>query len=79
MKRPARAAKCSRMTPDSNTASGPPSASWSTIAGRRLLGLIAKKPGSNWSLRPIFTGIMRYARPHSSSMIEIFQPFGVGQ
>jgi hypothetical protein len=49
------------------------------IAGMRLLGLIARNSGLNWSPRPMFTGIIRYWRPHSSSMIATFQPFGVGQ
>jgi len=67
------------MAPDSKTGTGSPSTSWSTIAGIRLLGLIARKSGLNWSPRPMLTGINRYASSHSSSMMEIFQPFGVGQ
>ena len=45
----------------------------------RLFGLIAMKSGLNWSPLPIFTGIKLYGRPVSSSMMETFQPFGVGQ
>ena len=49
------------------------------MAGIRLLGLIARNSGLNCSPVPMFTGTSLYARPHSSSMMEIFQPFGVGQ
>jgi len=45
----------------------------------RLFGLIARNSGLNWSPLPILTGTVRYSRPHSSSMMLIFQPFGVGQ
>jgi hypothetical protein len=65
--------------PDSKTVIGPSSTSWSTIAGMRLFGLIARNSGLNWSPRPILTGIIRYSRPHSSSKIATFHPFGVGQ
>ena len=44
------------MAPDSNTDIGcPPGPSGSTIAGMRLLGLMARNPGSNCSPRPMFT------------------------
>ena len=49
------------------------------MAGMRLLGLIFRKSGLNCSPVPMFTGMILYGRPHSSSMMEIFQPFGVGQ
>jgi hypothetical protein len=41
------------MAPDSKTGTGapPPAGSWSTIAGIRLLGDIAKNSGLNWSPR----------------------------
>ena len=35
----------------------------------RLFGLIARNSGLNWSPLPMLTGITRYARPHSSSMM----------
>jgi hypothetical protein len=49
------------------------------MAGMRLLGEIAKNPGANCSPFEMSTGRTTYGSPHSSSMIEIFQPFGVGQ
>ena len=49
------------------------------MAGIRLLGDNARNAGENCSPRPMFTGFTLYGRPHSSSMMEIFQPFGVGQ
>ena len=69
------------MAPDSKSASGapPPSGSWSTMAGMRLLGLMRRKSALNCSPPPMSTGMVWYARPHSSSMMEAFQPFGVGQ
>ena len=79
MYRPLRSARCSRIAPDSNTGIGPSGSSWSTIAGIRLFGLIARNSGWNWSPLPILTGTVRYASPHSSSMMAIFQPLGVGQ
>jgi hypothetical protein len=45
----------------------------------RLLGEIARNSGLNWSPLPMFTGWIVYGSPHSSSMMVIFQPFGVGQ
>jgi hypothetical protein len=51
----------------------------STIAGIRLLGEIARNSGVNCSPLEMSTARMLYGSPHSSSMIEIFQPFGVGQ
>ena len=68
------------MAPDSNTEiRRPPGPSGSTMAGMRLLGEIARK-----CRRELFAlgNIHRphhVGQPHSSSMIEIFQPFGVGQ
>ena len=71
------------MAPDSNTVTGPPPCagpgSWSTIAGMRLFGLIARNSGLNWSPAPMLTGMVRYGTPSSSSMMATFQPFGVGQ
>src|SRR5216683_2458964 len=43
------------------------------------IGLIERNSGLNWSPLPILTGMTRYSRAHSSSMMLIFQPFGVGQ
>jgi hypothetical protein len=68
-----------RMAPDSNTGIGPSGVSRSTIAGMRAFGLIAMNSGLNWSPAPMFTGLSVYGRPVSSSMMETFQPFGVGQ
>jgi hypothetical protein len=45
----------------------------------RLFGEIARNLGSNCSPLEISTGCTTYGSPHSSSMMEIFQPFGVGQ
>jgi hypothetical protein len=69
------------MAPLSNTATGapPPAGAWSTMAGMRLLGLMARKSGANCSPLPMLTGTSRKGRPHSSSMMEIFHPLGVGQ
>ena len=69
------------MAPDSKTLIGapPPSGSWSTIAGIRLFGLIARNSGLNCSPRPMLTGTTRYGSPTSSSMMVILRPFGVGQ
>ena len=49
------------------------------FTGIRLFGLIRKNFAVNWSPRPIFTGFNSYSRAHSSSMMLIFFPFGVGQ
>ena len=38
----------------------PSGSSWSTIAGMRLFGLIARNSGLNWSPLPILIGITRY-------------------
>src|SRR2546422_2786255 len=77
---PGLAAEVLQMAPDSNTEIGfPPGPSGSTIAGMRLFGEIARNSGLNWSPWPMLTGYTTYGSPHSSSMIEIFQPFGVGQ
>ena len=48
------------IAPDSKMESGapPPIGSLSTMAGMRLLGAIFRKPWSNWSPRPMFTGLM---------------------
>ena len=68
------------MAPDSKTEIGlPPGPSRSTIAGMRLLGEIARNSGLNCSPLAMLTGIMRYGSRHSSSMMEILKPFGVGQ
>ena len=56
---------------------GRPGPSGSTIAGILLFGLIARNSGLNWSPAPMSTGIARYARPHSSSMMWTLWPFGV--
>ncbi len=42
-------------------------------------GATARNSGAVWAPLPMLTGIIRYGRPHSSSMIEAFQPFGVVQ
>ena len=57
----------------------PPGPCGSTIAGMRLFGEIFRKSGLNCSPFEMFTGFKTYGRPHSSSMIEILKPFGVGQ
>ena len=44
------------MAPDSNTETGPPAPSGSTMAGIRLFGLMARNSGLNWSPTPMFTG-----------------------
>jgi len=69
------------MAPLSNTETGsPPSAgAWSTMAGMRLFGLIARKSGLNWSPALISTGRMQYSSPDSSRSIVTLWPFGVGQ
>ena len=68
------------MAPDSKIEIGlPPGPSGSTIAGMRLFGEIFRKSGLNCSpLRNIHRDHV-YGSPHSSSMIEILKPFGVGQ
>ena len=71
------------MAPDSKTPTEPSpnsgAGSWSTIAGIRLFGLIARNSGVNCSPLEMLTGIIRYAAPSSSSRMATFQPFGVGQ
>ena len=69
------------MAPLSNSASGapPPTGSWSTMAGMRLFGLMARNSGVNCQPAAMSTGSTRYGRPHSSSRMLIFQPLGVGQ
>ena len=49
------------MAPDSKIGIGgpPPVGSWSTIAGMRLFGEIARNSGANCSPRPMFTGLTR--------------------
>ena len=81
MKRPVFSARYWRIAALSKIASGspPPAGSWSTIAGMRLFGDSSRNAGENCSPRPMFTGFTVYGRPHSSSMMLIFQPFGVGQ
>ena len=62
------------MAPDSNS-------DWplsrSTIAGMRLLGLILRNSGLNWSPLPMSMACAAYSRPHSSSMMETLRPLGV--
>ena len=81
MNRPVFSARYWRIAALSKIATGspPPGGSRSTMAGIRLLGDNARNAGENCSPRPMFTGFTLYGRPHSSSMMEIFQPFGVGQ
>ena len=45
----------------------------------RPLGLRRRNSGENCSPRPMLSGFTVNGRPSSSSAIEIFQPFGVGQ
>ena len=79
-KRPVLSARYCRIAPDSKIEMGAPSGpSGSTIAGMRLFGEISRKPGSNCSPVVISTIRNSYGKPHSSSMIETFHPFGVGQ
>src|ERR687891_1384429 len=69
-----------KMAPDSNTEIGFPSGpSGSTMAGMRLFGAILRNAGSNCSPRMMLTYLTSYGRPHSSSMIVILWPLGVGQ
>jgi hypothetical protein len=49
------------------------------MAGMRLLGEIVRNAGSNCSPLEMSTGTSVYGSAHSSSMIVIFQPLGVGQ
>ena len=51
----------------------------STMAGMRLLGEIARNSGVNCSPFWMSTYFTVYGSPVSSSMMEIFQPLGVGQ
>src|ERR687895_445383 len=52
------------MAPDSNSAIGLPlGPSRSTIAGMRLLGLIFRNSGLNWSPSPMSTACTVYGRP----------------
>jgi hypothetical protein len=44
-----------------------------------VVGLILRKSGLNCSPVPMFTGTILYGSPHSSSMMEILKPLGVGQ
>ncbi len=68
------------MAPDSKIEIGLwPGPSGSTMAGMRLFGAIFRKSGLNCSPLEMFTGIRLYGVPHSSSMIDILKPFGVGQ
>jgi hypothetical protein len=57
----------------------PPFGSWSTIAGMRLFGAIARNSGLNWSPLPMLTGKILYFSPVSSRNIVILWPFGVVQ
>ena len=57
----------------------PPGGSWSTIAGMRLFGEIARKSLANCSPFPMFTGNILYGSPVSSRKIVILWPFGVVQ
>jgi hypothetical protein len=68
------------MAPDSNTEIGrPPGPLWSTSAGILLLGEMARNSALNWSPLLMLTKRTLYGSPHSSSMIAILKPFGVGQ
>jgi hypothetical protein len=78
--RPVLFARFCRIAPDSNTEIGKLSSPLgSTIAGMRLFGEIARKAGSNCWPTPMSTPSTDYGRPHSSSMMENFHPFGGGQ
>ena len=60
MNLPDLAARYTRIAPDSNSEIGLPSGpSGSVIAGIRLLGLIARNSGLNWSPAPMLTGMTR--------------------
>ncbi len=69
------------IAPDSNTGSGAPPAAgaWSTIAGMRLFGEMARNSGLNCSPLPMSTGTTRCGRPVSSMNTRTFWPLGVGQ
>src|ERR1700737_4222481 len=68
------------MAPDSNTLTHlPPGPSGSTIAGILLLGLVARKSGAICSPFVMFTGMILYGSPSSSSATLILRPFGVFQ
>ena len=49
------------------------------IAGIRLFGLTARNYGLNWSPLPMLIQRTLQAMSHFSSMVEIFQPLGVGR
>jgi hypothetical protein len=68
-----------RIAPDSNSEIGAPSGpSVSMIAGILLFGLMRKNSGSNCSPALMSTACTRYGSAHSSSMMWILWPFGVG-
>lgn len=69
------------MAPLSNSDTGapPPAGAWSTMAGMRLLGAMARKSGVNCSPFEMFTGMRRYSIPASSRNIVTLWPFGVVQ
>ena len=80
MNLPVLAARYTRMAPDSNSEIGFPSGPCgSVMAGILLFGLIFRNSGLNWSPAPMLTGMARYGRPHSSSMMWTLWPLGVGQ
>src|ERR1700681_2860510 len=60
------------------TGSPPSGGSRSIIAGIRPLGLSLRNSALNCSPRVMLTGNTVYGSPHSSSITDIFQPFGVG-
>jgi hypothetical protein len=69
------------MAPDSKTEMGLPLSfgRWSTMAGIRLLGEIARNSGLNCSPLLILTGTIRYESSASSKKIVILCPLGVVQ
>src|SRR3954465_10071114 len=68
------------MAPLSKMLIGLPSGpSGSTMAGMRLLGLMARNSGVNCSPMPMFTHFSSYGRTISSSAMVMLRPFGVGQ
>ena len=49
------------------------------MAGMRPFGEIFTNASENCCFSRKFTYLISYGRPHSSNMMVIFQPFGVGQ
>ena len=73
---PVFSARYIRIAPDSKTAKSP--LSWSTIVGMRPFGLSATYQSSFCSFLSSAIGVTLYGSSISSSAIDTFQPFGVG-